>query len=106
VKSYLPGQSGEADVFRRWWLSLGLGLAVTAAAGALLLTLARMVDGIHLAAGAVWQAGKLIANNTVHVPHLRHINAVAEQIGESLEAVEGSTARIRQSVERTSRKED
>jgi hypothetical protein len=63
-----------------WWVSLGLLLVVTAVV-ALLLTLilrsARTIEGV---AGEIWTHGKLVANNTIHIPQLIDTNRQAVRI--------------------------
>ncbi len=80
-------------VYTIWWVSIAL-LLVVAAVVALLLTLvlctARSILG---AAGDIWTTGKLVANNTIHIPLLRETNRLAGEIlGAAVKIVGGANA--------------
>lgn len=48
-----------------WWVALGLGLVVELVAVALLHAFFGQVRRIEAGSGAIWQAGKQVAGNTV-----------------------------------------
>lgn len=48
-----------------WWVALALGFVVEVVALVLLQTFLRQVHRIEAGSGAVWQAGKQVARNTV-----------------------------------------
>ncbi|MHB1416271.1 MAG: hypothetical protein ACYC1C_13565 [Chloroflexota bacterium] len=99
MKSVLRAKSGQGTVVRYWQVSLALGLLVIGAAGGLLLLLTRLTQSIYTAGGEVWTTGKLIANNTVHVPILGHINQVIDEINRVLGSSAQASERIRRAVE-------
>jgi hypothetical protein len=65
----------------------------------------REARAITQGAGAVWQVGTMIANNTVHIPHLHHVNQTVDLIGTALDGVARSTGRIRRAAEGGPQKE-
>ncbi len=80
-------------VYIIWSLSIVL-LLVVAAVVALLLTLVlRTARSILGAAGDIWTMGKLVANNTIHIPLLRETNRLAGEIlGTAVKIVGGANA--------------
>ncbi len=85
-------------IARYWWISLGVGLVVIGAVGLLLSMLARTVTQIEAGATEIWRVGKLIANNTVHVPLLVRTNQIAADILAVADGIAGATKRIGQVV--------
>ena len=85
-------------VIHYWRISLGLGLVVIGAVALLLSTLATTVARIEAGAAEIWRVGKLIANNTVHVPLLIRTNQVVAAILPVADGIAGATARIQRAV--------
>ncbi len=83
---------------RYWRISLGLGMVVIGAVALLLSALTATVAKIEAGAAEIWRVGKLIANNTVHVPLLIRTNQVFGQILPAADRIAGATGRIRQAV--------
>ncbi len=85
-------------IARYWRLSLGIGLVVIGAVGLLLGMLARTVTQIEAGAAEIWRVGKLIANNTVHVPLLVRTNQIAGDILLAADGIADATERIGRAV--------
>jgi hypothetical protein len=85
-------------VVRYWRISLGIGLVVIGAVALLLSTLATIVTRIEAGAAEIWRVGKLIANNTVHVPLLVRTNQVVADILPAADGIARATERIRRAV--------
>ncbi|HEV2109115.1 MAG TPA: hypothetical protein VGR16_12700 [Thermomicrobiales bacterium] len=85
-------------VVRYWRYSLGIGVAVIGAVALLLALLTRTVEKIEQAADQIWVVGKLIANNTVHIPLLIRTNQLVAGILPAADGIERATARIEQAV--------
>lgn len=81
-----------------WSLSLGAGLAVIGVVALLLEILAKLADHILAGVAQIWQVGKLIANNTVHVPLLVRTNQIVTDIYGSAAGIIKATRRIRHAV--------
>ncbi len=85
-------------IVRYWRITLGLGMVVIGAV-ALLLTLldrtARQIDG---GVAEIWRIGKLLANNTVHIPLLLRTNQIVGGILPKADGIAAATARIRHAV--------
>ena len=88
----------SAPVVRYWRISLGFGLAVIGAVALLLSALAATVARIEAGAAEIWRIGKLIANNTVHVPLLVRTNQVVAEILPAADGIAAATARVRRAV--------
>ena len=88
----------EHTVVRYWRLSLGIGLVVIGAVALLLSTLAAIVARIEAGAAEIWRVGKLIANNTVHVPLLVRTNQVVADILPAADGIARATERIQRAV--------
>ncbi len=84
----------ERTVVRYWRISLGIGLVVIGAVALLLSTLATIVTQIEAGAAEIWRVGKLIANNTVHVPLLVRTNQVVADILPAADGIARATERI------------
>jgi len=85
-------------ITRYWTASLAGGLVVIAAVAFLLNTLAQTAEQIQAGAAEIWRVGKLIANNTVHVPLLHRVNQHAAAILRAADGIAAATARIRRAV--------
>ncbi len=85
-------------IVRYWQISLGIGLAVIGAVALLLTMLAATAAKIEVGAAEIWRVGKLIANNTVHVPLLIRTNQVIGQILPGADGIAEATGRIQRAV--------
>lgn len=85
-------------IARYWRISLGIGVVVIAAVGLLLGTLAKTVTRIEAGAAEIWRVGKLIANNTVHIPLLVRTNQITSEIVTTADGIAGATERIGHAV--------
>lgn len=94
----LKTRNHQNVIIRSWWISLGIGLAVIGAVAALLSTLATTVTRIETGAAEIWRVGKLIANNTVHVPLLIRTNQVVADILPAADGIARATDRIQRAV--------
>ncbi len=83
-------------VIRYWRFSLAAGLAVIAAVAVLLETVARTAESIQDGTAKIWEVGKLIANNTVHVPLLVRINHHVAAISGAADEIAQAAGRIQQ----------
>lgn len=79
-----------------WWLSLALGMVVILVVTYLLSSILQTARAIEGVAQDIWDGGKRIANNTVHVPDLIRTNGFAESLlklapllGSQLERIKG-----------------
>ena len=95
-KAVKPGV--PEHVVRYWQISLGIGLAVIAAVALLLSTLATIVGRVEAGAAEIWRVGKLIANNTVHVPLLVRTNQIVADILPAADGIARATERVRRVV--------
>ena len=77
-----------------FWISLALGVVVTIVAAALLTLVLRTAQAIDAGAKAVWTTGKLVANNTVHIPALARTNQIAVDILEGAGGILMAAQRI------------
>ena len=89
----------EGTVFILWWLSLAVLLVVTGVVALLLTLVLRSARNIEHAAGDVWTMGKLVANNTIHIPQLVETNRYAGQILETAKQIVAGSAAIEQHAE-------
>ncbi len=85
-------------VIRYWWISLGIGLTVIGAVAVLLSALATTVAKIEAGAAEIWRVGKLIANNTVHVPLLVRTNQIVADILPAADGIARATERIQRAA--------
>ncbi|HEV2073596.1 MAG TPA: hypothetical protein VGR29_08150 [Thermomicrobiales bacterium] len=85
-------------IIRYWRVSLGMGLVVIGAVALLLDTLAKTTTRIEAGAGEIWRVGKLIANNTVHVPLLVRTNQITADILPVVDGIASETMRIGRAV--------
>lgn len=64
-----------------WGISLGIALVVVIVVGVLLHMIRSTARDIDAGAAAIWTQGKLVANNTIHIPTLLGTtNKVADKI--------------------------
>ncbi|GAC1657536.1 MAG: hypothetical protein NVS9B1_15490 [Candidatus Dormibacteraceae bacterium] len=77
-----------------FWVSLALGVVVTIVAAVMLTLVLRTAQGIDAGAKAVWTTGKMVANNTVHIPALIQTNQVAVDILEGAGGILMAAQRI------------
>ncbi len=84
----------QATVSRYWGTALVAGLVVTGVVAVLLHILASTAEAIRGGAAEIWRVGKLIANNTVHIPLLVRTNQQAASILEAADGIAAATARI------------
>ncbi len=85
-------------IARYWRLSLGIGVVVIGAVALLLSTLATIVARIEGGAAEIWRVGKLIANNTVHIPLLVRTNQIVSEILPAADGIARATERIQRAV--------
>ena len=85
-------------IVRYWQISLGIGLAVIGAVALLLTALAATAAKIEGGAAEIWRVGKLIANNTVHIPLLVRTNQIVAKIQPAADGIARATERIRRAV--------
>lgn len=74
-------------VYTVWWISIGLLLVVTGVVAVLLTLVLRTAKSIEGVAGEIWTTGKLVANNTIHIPTLSETNRYAGQILETAKKI-------------------
>ena len=98
MQSGMKRPVSEHTIVRYWRVSLGIGLVVIGAVALLLSTLAAIVARIETGAAEIWRVGKLIANNTVHVPLLVRTNQVVADILPAADGIARATERIRRAV--------
>ena len=91
-------QVSASTIQTYWWISLGLGLVVTIVVAILLTILARTAEQIQAGTAEIWRVGKLIANNTVHIPLLVRTNQIAVDILTAAGGITAATGRIEQKV--------
>ncbi len=77
-----------------WEISIVAAVVVTVVVGVLLSLILRQAAQIESAAGQIWTAGKLIANNTILITLLVRTNQVVEQILKAAGGIAAGTARI------------
>lgn len=82
-----------------WWISIVILLVVTGVVGLLLALVLRTTNSILDVAGDIWTAGKLVANNTIHIPLLRDTNRIAAAILATAKEIVGGAAAIEQHAE-------
>ncbi len=85
-------------IARYWRISLGIGVVVIGAVALLLSTLATIVARIEGGAAEIWRVGKLIANNTVHIPLLVRTNQIVSEILPAADGISRATERIQRAV--------
>lgn len=88
-----------STLYTIWWISIVLLLVVTGVVALLLTLVTRTGRSILDVAGQIWTTGKLVANNTVHIPMLRETNRLAGGILETAEQIVAGAAAIEQHAE-------
>jgi hypothetical protein len=83
-------------VYLIWWISIGLLLVVTLVVALLLTMILRTARSIRRVVEDIWTTGKLVANNTVHIPLLMDTNRVAGAILETAAKIAEGTNAIEQ----------
>lgn len=86
----------EETVYTIWGISIVLLLVVTGVVALLLHLILRSARTIEEVAGEIWTAGKLVANNTIHIPILADTNRLASQILGTAQQIVGGAAAIEQ----------
>ena len=89
----------EGTVFILWWVSLAVLLVVTGVVAWLLTLVLRSARNIEHVAGDIWTTGKMVANNTIHIPQLMETNRYAGQILETAKQIVAGSAAIEQHAE-------
>jgi len=84
-----------AETIQRMWITTLIIYTVVVVVVAILLTLIlRTARDIRTGAGAIWNVGQRIANNTIHIALLNKTNAIAADILQSAVGVVHATAAI------------
>jgi hypothetical protein len=83
-------------IYTIWWVSLVILLLVTGVVAILLTMVLRTAINILRVAGDIWTTGKMVANNTIHIPLLRETNRIAGQILATAVQIVGGAAAIEQ----------
>ena len=89
----LPQSPEQAAQFV-WWVSLALGLVVSAVVALLLWLIQRSAATIDGRVSRIWDVGQRVANNTVHIPALYKTNEVAGQILATAVRIDAGAAAI------------
>lgn len=101
MKRIFAERASDSTFAQYWSITLAVGAVVVGVVGFLLNILARTAAQIDDGTAEVWRVGKLIANNTVHVPLLVRTNQLAGEILKSSEGIAGATTRIGKAVNAT-----
>ena len=67
-------------VYLVWWVSIVLLLVVTVVVALLLTLVLRTARSIQHTVADIWTEGKMVANNTIHIPLLVDTNRIAGKI--------------------------
>ncbi len=86
-------------VYLVWWISIILLLVVTAVVALLLAMILRTARSIQSVVGEIWTIGKMVANNTVHIPLLVETNRIAGAILETAGKIVSGAHAIEQHAE-------
>ena len=86
-------------VYLVWWVSIVLLLVVTAVVALLLTLVLRTARSIQRTASDIWTTGKMVANNTIHIPLLVDTNRIAGRILETAGKILAGADEIRQHAE-------
>lgn len=88
----LPSDPDAAGIFV-WWASLALGLVVALVVTLLLWLIHRTAANINSVVSGIWDTGRRVANNTIHIPILYRINNAAGKIlGTAVRIKDGAAA--------------
>ena len=102
MKQSYEKRVSDGTIAKYWGISLAVGAVVIGVVALLLKILTGTAEKINSGAAEIWRVGKLIANNTVHVPLLVRTNQVAGEILKSSEGIASATTRIHASTVGTS----
>ncbi len=102
MKHLFEERASDSTIAGYWRITLVVGAVVVGVVAFLLNMLTRTAAQINDGAAEVWRVGKLIANNTVHIPLLVRTNQVAGEILKASEGIAGATTRIGKAVTGTS----
>lgn len=81
----------EGTLFLLWGVSLAIIFVVALVVAFLLSRILKTARNIEAAAGQIWTVGKLVANNTIHIPLLRQTNRLAGNIlGTAVQIIGGA----------------
>lgn len=83
-------------VYTIWWVSIALLLVVTVVVALLLTLVLRTARTILGTVSEIWTTGKLVANNTIHIPLLLETNRLAGRILETVHEIAGGAGAIEQ----------
>ena len=86
-------------VYLVWWVSIVLLLVVTIVVALLLTLVLRTARSILRTAGDIWTTGKMVANNTIHIPLLVDTNRIAGRILETAGKILAGAHAIEQHAE-------
>jgi hypothetical protein len=86
-------------IYLIWWVSIALLLVVTIVVAVLLTLVLRTARNILGVAGEIWTTGKLVANNTIHIPLLIETNRLAGRILATAGKIAGGADAIEQHAE-------
>lgn len=86
-------------VYLIWWVSIGLLLVVTVVVALLLTLVLRTARNIQHTASDIWTTGKMVANNTIHIPLLVDTNRIAGRILETAGKILAGADAIEQHAE-------
>jgi hypothetical protein len=89
----------EGTVYTIWGVSIVLLIVVTGVVALLLTFVLRTAQRIEVVAADIWTHGKMVANNTVHIPLLVDTNRTAGRILETAKQIVGGAAAIEQHAE-------
>lgn len=82
-----------------WLILLAIGLVVVGVVAWLLNAILKEALTIEKGAGAIWDGGKRIANNTVHVPDLIRTNRFVGKILAGVPGLHADLERVRKHAE-------
>ncbi len=82
------------SVVKCWGISLAAGLAVLGVVASLLGVLCRTSEEVLQGSAQVWQVGKLIANNTVHIALLGRVNQNLGEVSDTADEIARAASRI------------
>ena len=89
----------EGTIYWVWGVSIGLLVVVTIVVALLLTMVLRSAKNILGVAGDIWTAGKLVANNTIHIPQLVETNRYAGAILDTAKKIVAGAGAIEQHAE-------
>lgn len=98
MKGLFEERASDNTIATYWGITLAVGAVVVGVVAFLLNLLTHTAQQIDGGASEVWRVGKLIANNTVHIPLLVRTNQIAGEILTTSEGIAGATSRIQRAV--------